>query len=322
MDYNKHINKFDNRKLLSADINKTIKMNDIETFKYLFTPRENKYNIEDVMEIKYPSMESVSGKLITRNSKENKYYLFGGIDVFKKYLNDIAEENKCFHEVILSKTPQKIKFDIDATESLIHKCFTEAMQYEEDESFFDLIKEKFESGIDPRDSNKYAEQKMSVILAEIDIAICSSFYVAYQKNVSPADIITTTSTGKLSNGEIKYSFHKFIDGFYVESNFEASQYISEFFRKFLRPEFHDVIDFDVYKTTQNFRIVYNHKENSDRVKIPFGENNPQDVARYLIQNIEGCEKLPLKIKNVDLTQKSIASINDEDVKSALKIARD
>lgn len=261
------------------------------SFKYLFTPKDiSEIDLTEVLEISYPTIESLGNKFIVRNSLENRYYVFENINAFEVYFDGVDDDKKCFHEVIIGKRPQRIKFDIDAPESLANKCFNSARESDPD---FDA------SG----------ENIIDSILAEIDNAICDSFYAAYQKIITPNDIITTTSNG-IDSGEIKYSYHKVISGYYVESNVEAANYISEYFSKFLRPDFHDLIDFYVYKSIQNFRIVYNHKEGSDRIKMPavaqqqkalsdvaqqrLLSNCDKALSHFIVQNIEGCVLLPNK----------------------------
>ncbi len=272
------------------------------TFRYLFIPKEStntlvdplrckestpQCNLDEVLEMRYPTIESLGKRFVVRNSLENKYYVFDDMSSFSDYFDKLDDSNKCFHEVIIGKRPQRIKFDIDAVESLLTSCVKSAC---ENDPEFNVIGEAHNS-----------------VLQDIDEAICNSFYVAYQKIITPDDILTTTSTAYDPEcKEIKYSYHKVIKGYYVESNTEAANYVSEYFTKFLRPDFHPIIDFYVYKSIQNFRIVHNHKENSDRVKVPVGEY--LGLTYYIVQNIEGCVLLPKKMVVDSLQRKGSTSV--------------
>lgn len=271
------------------------------TFRYLFIPKESspQCNLDEVLEMRYPTIESLGKRFVVRNSLENKYYVFDDMNSFSDYFDKLDDSNKCFHEVIIGKRPQRIKFDIDAVESLLSSCVKSAS---ENDPEFDII-----GGSE------------DALLQDIDEAICNSFYVAYQKIITPDDILTTTSTAYDPEcKEIKYSYHKVIKGYYVESNIEAANYVSEYFTKFLRPDFHPIIDFYVYKSIQNFRIVYNHKENSDRVKVPVGEH--LGLTQYLVQNIEGCLLLPKKMARDSVSNFDQTHLTNNDINKAVALA--
>lgn len=289
----------------------------MQTFKYLFTPKDRAdVNLEDILEIKYPTIRSLGERFIARNSLENRYYVFPDMNKFCEYIEEVEEHRRCFHEVIVSKQKQRIKFDIDAESTRVNECFNAAFN---NDTYF-----KVEHSLESLNSVTESE-KMGVILKEIDSAICDSFYVLYQKRISPSDILTTTSTG-MENGKMKYSYHKLIKGFYVEETAEAAYYVSEYFSKFMRPDFHDVIDFGVYKTIQNFRVVYNHKENSDRVKVPVhcnGDAINEPSKYYLVQNTDDCELLSDKSDKSQKSPNNISSelyISQSDCDSAIAVA--
>lgn len=306
----------------------------VETYKYLFIPKnDQKCDIStEVMEARYPSIESLGGRFIARNSLENKYYVFADMNAFESYMQGVDENRRCFHEVIIGKRPQRIKFDIDATASLLNECYKQAANNDPD-GFLEKSQQKTfnDSFLEKTPSD---DEMIKVVLEEIDAAICDSFYVAWQKSITPEDILTTTSTAfDAKSGEIKYSYHKIIKGYYAESNIEVANYISEYFAKFLRPDFHELIDFYVYKTIQNFRIVYNHKENSTRVKLPMLTEPMSDSSPttkfipYLVQNITECELLPRKSRKQSAENDWFASncgdygrLTNEDIQKTLKLA--
>lgn len=149
------------------------------TFRYLFIPKEStntlvdplrckestpQCNLDEVLEMRYPTIESLGKRFVVRNSLENKYYVFDDMSSFSDYFDKLDDSNKCFHEVIIGKRPQRIKFDIDAVESLLTSCVKSAC---ENDPEFNVIGEAHNS-----------------VLQDIDEAICNSFYVAYQKIIT------------------------------------------------------------------------------------------------------------------------------------------
>ena len=215
---------------------------------------ENKFTLEEI------------SQLFTVRRQTGNFEVYPGYSDFFKKLDDIAEEDRQYHEVIFEQS-QKIKFDIDASlGSLIE---------------FKPSQELAEGEIGT------PEQKFWHILDIIIDAIKTAFFLAYSLEVGK--MILCTSIGPV-DGVLKYSAHLIICNYYVTGSAQAQEftvrtleYIPNTYRRFL--------DTGVNKRVQNFRIIGCHK----------GDGRTKVIARVI--DDESGENVDCNgaAKNTDLT---------------------
>jgi hypothetical protein len=189
-----------------------------------------------------------------RNGK--KVYLYS---VFKdelslyEYMKNMNVENRCFYEVIIGKTQQKIKFDIDIakdnlTDTEFNKIFNEV--------FNELM-----SGI---------------------VSTLNDLDFVYDLN----NIMLFTS-----HNENKKSGHVILDRVNVNSNKHAEKFYKDVM--IYCPNYKQYIDHKIYNSNQQFRLYLSSKIGQNRIKkfMPsFVYKNK--LYKYKIDYIDYYNKLP------------------------------
>ena len=182
----------------------------------------------------YSEKELRQGMLVCAitHSDTHIFALFPNYITFAKFHQGLAENKRCFFEIILGDSPQKPHFDLD----------------------FDLQKnasftlENFSAEVD----------KMFNLFLETMI---TQFEMTYKATlVLDKDVLIFTS-----HGMKKRSFHVIIDNYCHGSNREAKAFYDEVTR-LLPEEVKSFVDRSVYSKKQQFRIVGSQKRGSGRIK--------------------------------------------------------
>ncbi len=172
---------------------------------------------------------------VTYENGVRKFLSFNNVYNFIRFYNEIDNNEKYFHEIILGDQKQKIRFDID-------------------------INDKIED---------YETQKM---LNEMIQNIIINFQLYFKINLSPEYDICIYH----SNGENKISYHIIINNYCMKNNTSVKKFC-ENVTKLMDEKYMKYIDMEIYKSKQNFRILYSKKNNSTRVKILLDKWNYNDV---------------------------------------------
>lgn len=100
-----------------------------------------------------------------------------------------------------------------------------------------------------------------------------------------------------SHGENKRSFHVVVNGWYHNNNLEAKQFYHDCIDGITNEEYKQHIDSAVYSIHQQYRLLWNHKLESDRCKILLETFKYKDVEyrhKYCIEPINEKHKLFLQ----------------------------
>ena len=237
----------------------------------------------------------------------------------KKEVSDIlgAKIDGNYHEVICGDHPQKLRFDIDVDLEVLAGIEADPMF-----KYFTKARAKFCKNV--------------VVETLLQHIISATGSVMSIRDIFDLTYTVFSSCGSDIN-DAKYSFHihndialpthkhvaEIADEIYdviQEDMFEelAPENITEDETNDLKKYIKAVcafIDRQVYKSTQNFRLVFNTKAGSSRVKTPiFGIK--KDHSDYLIGNVAGCKMLDFELKKNDMIA-GITSIPEEYVVKAV-----
>ena len=158
-----------------------------------------------------------------------KYTVFQNHIKLHEYLFNISHQERCFFEILLPHISRKMYFDIDMDKSA-------------------LI-----SSLEKNEKDEFLQSHfISVIRKAIKILIPE---IAEHGSI----LIFTSHTSK------KLSYHIIIDGWYLQ-NYEECKVFYERFVEHIPEEWVDFFDETVYKKTQQFRIVWNHKYEKENTK--------------------------------------------------------
>lgn len=281
-----------------------------ETFKYIYKP-SHECCPSEVLENKYRSVTDLDGRFIAYNGR---YHVFDSHQEFLTHINGLPESDRIFHEVSFSQ-PQKLKFDIDAgLDKLAGFDYAPPAQVTQESLILDpdimaLLDQFEECAPAPKPADNTAG-KYNHILDTIRETIRDTFFITFGKDLSSKHEIVCESR---STGEVtKYSNHLIIDGFYVSDELQACEFARKVYT-FLPMSYRPFIDMGVYKRTQNFRAIHNHK--GGRVKYVVSDHHP---LRTLITNITNCELLPDLVSRVETAIVTTPAAS-EDIESALRI---
>jgi len=163
------------------------------------------------------------------------YTSFESHSEFLQYMIKLPVEKRCFHEVVLDRRPQKMRFDLDIKR---YKYFEEKIIEEVNENdvqyFFDCL---IESILD-----EFSEMGFEI---------------------NPKDHILVFS----SHGKEKWSYHIIIDGFYCETHQDAAELFKNITSKMRKTNEHqDWLDGSIYSVNHCLRTLGSVKEDG-RIKI-------------------------------------------------------
>lgn len=253
---------------------------------------------------------------------EHDYHYYSNFDSYVEFFHHMVgmkEDYRTFFEVILGEYPQKPHFDIDLSPEKAEGFDLEQLGNSiKDYTLTAIIEVLKQAGV--------------TLKAEKDILLYSS---SNEKKVSYHIVIDNYM--HLNNNEAK-AFHK-----------RVMEYLKEKYGlDYLNTPTGPIVDPKVYSTTQQFRIVGNRKQGSDRVKV-FNENftifdrkyqheyseavdNPARkvlviLKESLVSFTSGCKLLPQfmseeEVKRRELSGKQTAiEITDELLKEAIGLLK-
>ena len=174
-----------------------------------------------------------------------------------QYINskDIKNKERCFHEVIFGKKPQRLRFDLDIKDNL-------KIMIDE----YDIINKlpiKYHS----------IKEKHNAIIQYLSDFIFDTFIDIYEKTIKkdyPGYVINKNKIMLIteSHNSEKYSFHIIIARFIVSDCQEASWFMRQVIENLEKqlPDLSGLFDQQAYTSTQFFRIL-NCGKKSDPLRI-------------------------------------------------------
>jgi len=254
----------------------------IDTFDYLISHHTNNSVEEGV------NREDLKTAFVVRDELRNKYMVFSSESKFWKCYKTVNPKH--FHEVVFGWKPQKLKFDID---------FVTDNVGERDEVIL-FVKTKF----------------IDAIVDEL----YTSFFEKNKIYPSRQDINVCSSNGEV-DGKMKVSYHLVVSTYGVE-NVKVAR---EFFHRVIKrvpDKYKQMIDSQVYKETQNFRIVGSSKVGSTRVKhVVTDWDTDTEMKNSIITATPGMRILEADIETEKTTPKNFEDLMDEriDIQGILKL---
>lgn len=231
------------------------------------------------------SMVSIIGKdalkqyFIVHDRLKWKFLAFNSSSDYLIYRKNLLPEERCFHEQIIGDEPQRIKFDIDAPRDYIIRLPNTIV-----------------------DSEKYGciskIENIIMFIADMIIKTINEEYVdelPYPAEINNNILITE------ANGEDKYSYHIIVVHYKLKNNIECKYFTTKVLSK-LPDQLTEIIDLQVNKGVQSFRLLGSIKEGTNRRKI-ISEFSPV-VNSGFIQDLDDTDLLLLPKKDYVKEMKS------------------
>ena len=226
-------------------------------------------------------------------SNSYRFSIYDSAQEFAEFIESLSPEDRQYHEVIRGTSPQKIKFDIDAS--------VDALSGIAEDPNDSVIFETVETG------------KVHRLVAAMLHAMSMSMLILYQIPIDQAaDILVCQSARPATNS--KYSYHLIMPNYCVKNNKEANHFARQVY-ELIDDEFRPFVDMSVYKKTQNFRAPLCHKGDGRYKQLP----PDACVLDALITHCDTCTMLPERLDSQADERSNVPEINDEDLKRVLEI---
>jgi hypothetical protein len=171
--------------------------------------------------------------VIVRDEKNGCFNAFASISDATVYKDGIPDEDRCLHEVIFGRNPQRIKFDIDAPKSMMDELSEDDIP----DIYLEAHDKKHNAMI-----NYLADKILTIFISSYGEQLP---YIPTRQN----NIVITEAHGKT-----KFSFHIIVTKFSVPNNDEA-KWFTEKVTLAIPQDITNMIDMQVNKGTQNFRML-------------------------------------------------------------------
>lgn len=229
------------------------------------------------------SRKVIMSQEIKKTNASRRYAVFEShIDLYTMIKN-CQDKDKCFHEVFISGSYQKPRFDIDIKEK-------EMIEDEKVQNLLNSISDNDNSSEDKLALfGHYVKDR--VIDATIEVLTRDGIVVDLTKN-----IIVCSSHG-ISGDTRKASYHIIIDGYMHIGEEEARAFFEEVMKVLdenpqEKEAINRYIDHGVYNKNQTFRLLWNHKmDDTSRVK--------RLEQEFTYNGDVYCHNFPSEAKNVD-----------------------
>lgn len=258
---------------------------------------------DEIVETKY-KLGDLKARPVIRDELNNRYLVFESRPEFLEWYAEVPEAERCFHEVIFGQLPQRLKFDIDAPahklDAIPEATLAAALHHAglalregPQAPHAEIRAEELEEYID--DLLGVASDPLEEVLRSMDVpvappparspedgrrakahaavgllleAILDELYLGYYgvEDLYPTrkDLVVTDSTGATPDG-VKYSYHVIILPYAVADNEEAREFTARVLERLPEPV-RGLLDPDVNKRTQNFRLANSAKPGTKRYK--------------------------------------------------------
>lgn len=162
------------------------------------------------------------------NAENTRFYTsFESHSEFLHYMLKLPVEKRCFHEVVIERRPQKMRFDLD------------------------IKRYKY---LDDKVIEEVSEDEIQVFIDELIESIISEFQNLGFR-IDPKTNILLFS----SNGKEKWSYHIIIDGFYCETHQDAGELFKKIVSRMTSKHL-DWLDSSIYSANHCLRSLGSVKE--------------------------------------------------------------
>lgn len=162
------------------------------------------------------------------------YTSFESHSDFLHYMLKLPKEKRCFHEVVIEKRIQKMRFDLDIKR---YKYFEGQIVGE--------VKEE--------EVQKFFDELIEASIAEFE---------AMNMKLDPKENILVFS----SHGKEKWSYHIIIDGFYCETHQDAGELFKKITSRMSKDHL-DWLDPSIYSVNHCLRILGSVKESQSELRV-------------------------------------------------------
>lgn len=231
----------------------------------------------DVLEERY-RLDELASRVVIRDVFHRKYCVFESWESFWAWRDAVPAREQCFDEVVFGAFPQRLKFDIDAPAHKIDAIAEETLRRlggagprpapELDELVAELFDEE-PAAPAPEDRVSQARwAKVDTILDALIEVILDELHVSFfgldDIAATRGDLIVADSSGPTAQ-DFKFSFHILVTPYAVANHEEAKGFTARVLDQ-LPAAIRDLVDPQVNKTLQNFRLAGSSKPNTGRVK--------------------------------------------------------
>lgn len=290
------------------------------------------------------------------------YRLFDRVDTFWQWEATLPPERRQFHEVIFGQQPQRLKFDIDATREDFDRIPPGTFEKMEPWVHGDGGAEAWNSapglnaemmslfGVSPPPTTApanppptvatTAEQKAETFLRYLIDLVADVFESRYGNAMpgslgctalAPEHFIVTSSLSPTAArepaGNDKFSYHLLVAPFLIANHHEAKAFTACVLDELRAeaPELVRLVDPNVNKSTQNFRLTGSTKAGVYRPKI-FSPELAGRLGTYreaqlpvltMVTHAPGGVRLPPLLSGAPLPQSTIEALTDADTAGIL-----
>ena len=228
--------------------------------------RADERAVEDVY-----ALEELATKPVVRDELNNRFIVFPSRDALLREHAALPPAERCFHEVVFGRLPQRLKFDVDAPGGKVDAlpddvaCAGLAAAEAADAALADVL------GFDGRQPppGPTRDQKARGVVDQLIEAVLDELAAAYGEieGVAPtrSDLAVCESSGPTAAGVWKYSYHLLVLPYAVADHEEAKEFTARV-RERLPAAVRALVDPDVNKRTQCFRLAGSAKPGTSRVK--------------------------------------------------------
>lgn len=210
----------------------------------------NKDDSDDSLH-KYVDSETLKRMFVIHDRKIWKYLAFHSSSDYSIYRESLMPDDRFHHEVIWGDVPQRIKFDIDATDEQLSLVLNSDVP-------------KIYRHLDKEVMN-FNPSKIESIVLHISHVIIDVFSKEYGDELLYKPTFESNIWITDSSGDEKYSFHIVLVNFKLKNNIECKHFTRRVVEK-LPLTYLPIIDQQVNKGVQTFRILGSLKERSKRCK--------------------------------------------------------
>jgi len=306
----------------------------------------------DAVEARYKRADLIR-RPVVRDEFNNKYHVFESRAELLEWYERVPVAERCCHETVFGWASQRIKFDIDAPsheldalpEGILEAAIRTSSSTEQDKKldaeFDELLSEYLIEGDkdavvlneDPQQVSR--RMKIESVMKLVIEAILDELYVAYYgvEDIYPTkrDLVVTDSSGPTSNGW-KFSYHILALPYAVEDNEEAREFTERVLDR-LPPPVRKLVDPNVNKKTQNFRMLGSAKTGTKRYKCAtseaaatFGTAQGVGVSDFFVTAASGTRVLPRVYTEAasqeSKTNRTALTEKDPVVRAALDLANE
>lgn len=215
--------------------------------------------------------ETMRSAVLVRDTHRRKYYVFDRWDHFWAHARRTPPAERCFDEVILGDSPQRLKFDIDAPEALASAISPETVGIDTAERD-QIARELFSLGLVPDDRAgdptpaELIHAALELVIEAVLDEVHAAYHVSDLVSVAREDLALLDSSRQTPDGW-KFSYHLVVLPFAVASCEEAREFTARVAAR-LPPDVRRLLDEGVNRSTQNFRLPGSAKPGSDRLLEP------------------------------------------------------